>query len=118
MNNQKVLKILVILIIVTVLVLIIINVIKYFKNKNLIQYPLEILEHEVDGVIYKSNIDKIKVEKTETKLDKQTQYCEIHLRDEKYNRVLYICIVSKYKGNGNWELEDWHEYKEGTVKER
>ena len=118
MKKEKVLKILVVLIILSLLVLIIVNAIKYFKNKNLIQYPLEILEHEVDGVIYKSNIDEIKVEKTETKLVKQTQYCEISLSDEKYNRILYICIVSKYKGNGNWELEDWYEYKEGTLNER
>ena len=109
-------------IIIVILCLIVISIssakiiYKYNHEKGFIDYPTEILKYECDGKEYNLHIDNIEIEKKEENIFKTKTYYKMYLSDEKFKKIIYICIDAKYDLKRNeWHREHWEYYKDEEI---
>ncbi len=77
--------------------------------------PDEVLQYEVDGVQYTSNVDSFTLIRRQTNEKDDYAECEIVLSDDNFVRFIKIAFYTKYYDVGGWQLETWNILEKSTT---
>ena len=75
--------------------------------------PEEILEYQMNGESYTSEITQVKIVKEEKDGDELTVLCELYVEDECLKRTLHYEF--ECEKDGKWEIEDWEKVEEESI---